>query len=160
MTARSARWYDAAPMAVGAAGKRGVQGGELVPRGKKRAVTWPLVVTPAVVFAVGCFVDFILSSSIQGKPAEQMFPAVSGLTVGALTVLTFARWRDAYIAAAGVYSAAAVIGATVGFSVTVRIAMIAACFVAIAASLVAYTLIPERMAVRVRRNDRGDRPKP
>jgi hypothetical protein len=37
--------------------------------------------------------------------------------------------------------------------------MVAACLVAIAASLVAYTLIPERHAVRVRPNDRGDRPK-
>ncbi len=128
-------------------------------RGKKRAATWPLIVTPALIFAVGCFVDFILSSSIQGLPSEQLFPAVSGLTVGALTVLTFARWRDAYIAAAAVYSAAAVIGATVGFSVTVRIAMIAACLLAIAASLVAYALIPERRAVRVRPNDRGDRPR-
>lgn len=119
---------------------------------------WPLVVTPGLIFAVGCFVDFILSSSLQGKAAEQIFPAVSGLIVGALTVLTFARWRDAYIAAAGVYSAAAVIGATVAYSVPVRISMIAACLVAIAASLVAYALVPERKLVRVRPNDRGDRP--
>jgi hypothetical protein len=128
-------------------------------RGKKKAVTWPLVVTPALIFAVGCFVDFILSSSLLGKPAEQIFPAVSGLIVGGLTVLTFARWRDAYIAAAAVYSAAAVIGATVGYAIPVRASIIAACLLAIVASLIAYTLIPERKAVKVRSDSRGDRPR-
>jgi hypothetical protein len=129
-----------------------------VQRGRKRAATWPLVLTPALIFGVGCFVDFILSSSLQGKPAEQMFPAVSGLTVGALTVLTFARWRDAYIMATAVYSGAAVIGATVNYSITVRAALIAACLAAIVASLVAYTLMPEPRLAKACSDNRGDRP--
>ena len=57
-------------------------------RGKKKAATWPLIVTPALIFAVGCFADFVLSSSIQGRSSDQLFPAVSGLVVGVLTVLT------------------------------------------------------------------------
>jgi hypothetical protein len=129
-----------------------------VQRGKKKAATWPLIVTPAVIFAVGCFADFVLSSSIQGRSSDQLFPAVSGLVVGVLTVLTFARMRDAYIAAAAIYSAVAVIGATVSYPVTVRVAVIAACLVAVAASLVAYTLVPERKTVRVSSNDRRNRP--
>jgi hypothetical protein len=131
-----------------------------VQRGKKRAVTWPLMITPAVVFAVGCFVDFILSSSIQGKASEQLFPAISGLTVGALTVLTFARWRDAYIAVAAIYTAAAIIGTTVPFSVSARLGMIAACLFAIGLSLIAYALVPQPQAIQVQSNDRDRNPRP
>lgn len=125
-------------------------------RGKKRAAVWPLIVTPALIFAVGVFADFVLSAFVQGLPAESILSAVSGVTVGALTVLTFARRRDAYIVAAGLYSAVAIIAATLTISLPLRLALVVACLVAVTAALLASIVAPEPQAVNVR-NDRPRR---
>lgn len=69
---------------------------------EKRAVTapmWTLIAVPALIFAMGTIADIALNSAITGGYAERFLPEIGGLTVGTLTVLTFARRRAAYLAA-------------------------------------------------------------
>lgn len=127
-------------------------------RGKK-AATWPLIVTPAMIFGVGCFADFALSSAVHGPNAERLLPAVAGLTIGTLTVLTFARRRDAYIVAAALFTAVAIIAVTLAASVATRAGLCAASLAAVGASLASYTLVPERKPASIRPDSRDNRPR-
>lgn len=127
-------------------------------RGKK-AATWPLIVIPAVVFAVGCFADFALSSAVHGPNAERLLPAVAGLTIGTLTVLTFAKRRDAYIVTAALFTAVAIIAATLSASVATRVGLCAASLAVVSASLAAYSLLPARTPADVRADSRDNRPR-
>jgi hypothetical protein len=128
-------------------------------RSGKKAATWPLIVTPAMIFGVGCFADFALSTAVHGPNIERALPACAGLTIGTLTVLTFAKRRDAYIVAAALFTAVAVIAVTLSAAVTLRAGLCAACLAAVGASLASYVLVPERKLTSVRQESREDRPR-
>jgi hypothetical protein len=130
-----------------------------VRRNGKKAAIWPLIVTPAMIFAVGCFADFVLSTVVHGPNIERMLPACAGLTIGTLTVLTFAKRRDAYIVAAALFTAVAIIAVTLAASVALRAGLCAACLAAVGASLASYALVPERKLASARSESREDRPR-
>lgn len=119
--------------------------------------TWPLIATPTVIFGAGGFADFALSTAVHGPNIERVLPACAGLTIGTLTVLTAARRRDAYIVAAALYTAVAIIAVTLAASIALRASLCATCLAAVGASLGAYTLLPEREAAPVRPDRRDDR---
>lgn len=128
-------------------------------RSKKKAASWPLVVTPAVIFGVGCFADYALSTAVHGPNAEILLPAVAGLTVGTLTVLTFAKRRDAYIVTAALFTAVAVIAVTLAAPAAVRVVLCACSLAVVSASLGAYTLVPVPKTATVRaESQRKNRP--
>jgi hypothetical protein len=112
-----------------------------------------------MIFAVGCFADFTLSTAVHGPNAELLLPAVAGLTVGTLTVLTFAKRRDAYIVAAALFTAVAIIAVTLAASVAARAGLCAACLAAVGTSLASYTLVPARKPAGVRPDSRDNRPR-
>lgn len=128
-------------------------------RRKRNAATWLFAVMPAIIFGVGCFVDYALSSAVHGPNVERIFPAVAGLTVGTVTVLTAAKRRDAYIAAAAIFSAVAVIAITLAAPVAIRVALCSCCLLAVAASLGAYALAPAPGFVGARSDSRDTRPR-
>lgn len=127
-------------------------------RSGKNAATWPLIVTPAIIFGVGCFADFALSTAVHGPNIEQMLPTCAGVIVGTLTVLTFAKRRDAYLVAAALFTAVAIIAVTLAASVALRTGLCAACLAAVGASLASYALVPERRLASARSEYRDDRP--
>jgi len=59
---------------------------------------------PAVILAMGCIADVALNVAITDPQAGRFLPEVCGLAVGALTVLTFARRRHAYLAAGAIFA--------------------------------------------------------
>jgi hypothetical protein len=120
---------------------------------------WPLIVTPAMIFGAGCFADFVLSTAVHGPNIERMLPACAGLTIGTLTVLTFAKRRDAYIVAAALFTAVAIIAVTLAASVVLRAGLCAVCLATVGASLASYTLVPERKLASARSRSRDDRPR-
>lgn len=124
---------------------------------EKREAMWPLVVTPAMIFGVGCFTDFVLSTVVHGPNIERALPACAGLVVGTLTVLTFAKRRDAYIIAAALFTAVAIIAITLAASVALRLGLCAACLAVIGASLASYSLVPEQGLRPARPEHRDDR---
>ena len=125
---------------------------------EKHAATWPLIVTPAMTFGVGCFADFVLSTCVHGPTIEQALPTCAGLTIGALTVLTFAKRRDAYIVAAALFTAVAIIAVTLPTSVALRVSLSTSCLAVVGTSLASYALPPEQRLSPVRPDRRDDRP--
>lgn len=104
-------------------------------RVRQWAARWPLVVTPALVFVVGCAVDIAVNAAVRGDLAERFLPEVCGMTVGLLTVLTFARRRVAYIGTAAMFVLAEMIVIALPLDLPVRLALGAACLVTTAACL-------------------------
>jgi hypothetical protein len=130
-----------------------------VRRSGKKATTWPLIVAPAMIFGVGCFADFVLSTAVHWPNIEQLLPACAGVIIGTLTVLTFAKRRDAYLVAAALFTAVAIIAVTLAASVALRATLCAACLAAVGASLASYTLVPERRLASARSESRDDLPR-
>jgi hypothetical protein len=126
---------------------------------RKKAAMWPLIVTPAMIFGAGCFADFVLSTAVHGPNIERMLPACAGLTIGTLTVLTFAKRSDAYIVAAALFTAVAIIAVTLAASVALRAGLCAVCLATVGASLASYILVPERKLASARSRSRDDRPR-
>lgn len=104
-------------------------------RVRQWAARWPLVVTPTLVFVVGCAVDIAVNSAIRGDLTERVLPEICGLTIGLLTVLTFARRRSAYIGTAAMFVLAEMVVVALPLDLSVRLALSAACFVTAAACL-------------------------
>ncbi len=120
---------------------------------------WPPIVAPAMVFGAGCFADFVLSTAAHGPNIELALPACAGVLIGTLTVLTFAKRRDAYLVAAALFTAVAIIAVTLAASLVLRASLCAACFVAIGTSLASYALVPARARALARPERRDDRPR-
>lgn len=99
------------------------------------AARWPLVVTPALVFLVGCTVDIAINATVRGGYAERFLPEMCGLIVGILTVLTFARRRGAFVGTAVVFVLAEMILIALPLDLPVRLALCAACLGTAAACL-------------------------
>lgn len=99
------------------------------------AKRWVLRVMPVVVFAMGCVADLVLNAAATGPRAERFLPELCGLTVGMLTVLTFAARRQAYLAAGAVFLFVEMVAVTLGMPLGLRaglcmasLATAAACF--------------------------------
>jgi hypothetical protein len=136
-----------------------MSGEAFVRRRGKNAAIWPLIVTPAMIFGVGCFADFVLSTAVHGPNIEQVLPACAGVIIGTLTVLTFSKRRDAYLVAAALFTAVAIIAVTLAASMMLRATLCAACLAAVGASLVSYILVPEGRLASARSERRADRPR-
>ncbi|MGI8856954.1 MAG: hypothetical protein ACR2JW_14500 [Thermomicrobiales bacterium] len=118
---------------------------------------WPPIVTPAMIFGTGCFADFVLSTAVHGPNIERALPACAGLMVGTLTVLTFAKRRDAYLVAAALFTAVALIAVTLAASLALRASLCAACLIAVGASLASYAVVPEQKRAPARSESRDER---
>ncbi len=104
-------------------------------RVRQWAAQWPLVVTPALVFVVGCAVDVAINAAVRGDLAQRLVPEVCGLAVGLLTVLTFARRRVAYVGTAAMFVLAEMVVIALPLDLTIRLVLCAACLVTAAACL-------------------------
>ncbi len=111
-------------------------------RQEENAVRFSLVFAPVLVFFVGCFVDIALNSVLSGPRVSMFLPEVCGLTVGALTVLTFARRRDAYLVAGAVYAVVEMLAVTAPMDVPMRIAVCVACLAVAVICLTVYVRVP------------------
>ena len=104
-------------------------------RTKSATMEWILRAMPVMIFAAGCIIDAVFNGTIQGTMADRFLPEICGLTVGVLTVLTFAKRRSAYLAAGAVFIVVEMIAITLALPLALRaglcalsLAMAAVCF--------------------------------
>lgn len=109
---------------------------------KAQATTWSLFLTPLLVFSVGCFVDVALNTAVAGGRLNMFLPEVCGLTVGALTVLTFSRRRSAYLLAATIFTVTEMAAVLLPMQSAMRIAVCGACVVMTALCVMIFAYVP------------------
>ncbi len=97
------------------------------------APMWALIAVPALIFVMGTIADITLNSAIDGPFAERFLPEICGLTIGVLTVLTFARRRAAYLAAGAIFVLVEMVVITLDLPLAVRAAVGAGALVTTAA---------------------------
>jgi hypothetical protein len=102
------------------------------------ATKWILWVMPVVIFAMGCVADLVLNAAVTSPQAGRFLPEVCGLTVGMLTVLTFAMRRQAYLAAAAIFVFVEMVAVTLHMPLSPHIGVCAASLLTAAACLVIY----------------------
>jgi len=122
------------------------------------ATTWVLWVMPVVIFAMGCIADLVLNAAVHNPQAERFLPEVCGLTVGVLTVLTFAMRRQAYLAAGVVFIVVEMLAVTLPIPFGLRVGVCAASLLTAAASLAVYMRGPWATPEAVYVEERGKRP--
>lgn len=98
-------------------------------------MAWILWVMPFIILVMGCFADAVLNAAVTDPQARRFLPEVCGLTVGMLTVLTFAMRRGAYLAAGVVFIVVEMAAVALPMPFSIRagtcaasLAMAAACF--------------------------------
>ncbi len=117
-----------------------------------------VTVTSALIFGVGCFSEYFLSLVILDADTSRYASATIGAVVFALTRWAWMRREAAYVVAAAVFTAMAIIAgslplssATNGVLATLSLAVVASC-------IIAYRLAPDAQsadaAARVRQNER------
>ncbi len=104
-------------------------------RASNGAMNWVLRAMPVLIFAMGSVTDAIFNATIHGDIAGRFLPEICGLTVGVLTVLTFARRRSAYLMAGAVFIVVEMVAVTLALPLGLRfglcalaLAMAALCF--------------------------------
>lgn len=105
---------------------------------------------PALILAMGCIADVALNTAIHGTQLDRFLPEICGMTVGMLTVLTFAMRRQAYLAAGAAFLVVEMIAVTlttVGFPA--RMGLCAAFLLTAAACFAIYARGPWTDARRV-----------
>ena len=118
------------------------------------APLWTLIAVPALIFAMGTIADITLNSAIDGSYAERFLPEICGLTVGVLTVLTFARCRKAFFAAGTIFILVEMIAITLALPLGVRAVVGAGALVTAAACFALFiygpweTITPARQRLR------------
>ncbi len=103
------------------------------------AMVWTLRIMPIIIFVMGCVADAVLNSAIHGPQADRFLPEICGMTVGMLTVLTFARRRQAYLAAGLVFVFVEMVAVTLPLSLVMRATIGGVSLTTAAASLLVYT---------------------
>jgi hypothetical protein len=105
-------------------------------------MAWVLRVMPLIIFAMGCIADLVLNVAVTDPQAQRFLPEICGLTVGMLTVLTFAMRRQAYLAAGVVFMVVEMAAVALAMPFGIRLGTCAASLAVAAACLVIYTRGP------------------
>ncbi len=116
-----------------------------------------LLFMPVMIFAMGCVADLVLNSAVTNPQAGKFLPEICGLTVGALTVLTFARRRHSYLVAAAVFTFTEMIAITLPLPIIVRAAVCCALVVTAAACMAVYVRGPWSTLRAIPIEERADR---
>ncbi len=107
---------------------------------------------PVIVFVMGCVADAVVNGAVHDPQAQRFLPELCGMTVGMLTVLTFAMRRQAYFAAGAIFVCVEMIAITLEMSTGLRIGLCAASLATAAACFVIYLrgpwANPETISVR------------
>lgn len=106
------------------------------------APMWTLIAVPALIFVMGAIADIALNSAIKGPYVERFLPEICGLTVGTLTVLTFARRRKAFLAAGAIFVLTQMIVITLDLPLGARAAISAGALLTAALCIAVYTYGP------------------
>ena len=99
---------------------------------------WILRLMPVIVFIMGVVADAVLNAAVHDPQAQRFLPELCGMTVGALTVLTFAMRRQAYLAAGAIFIFVEMIAVTLEMSMGLRIGLCAASLVTAVACFIIY----------------------
>jgi len=103
---------------------------------------WILRVMPVIILAMGCFADAVLNTAVTDPQAQRFLPEICGLTVGMLTVLTFAMRRQAYLATGVVFIVVEMAAVALAMPLGIRIGTCAASLAIAAACIAIYTRGP------------------
>jgi hypothetical protein len=122
------------------------------------ATKWVLWVMPVVIFAMGCVADLVLNAAATSSQAERFLPEVCGLTVGMLTVLTFAMRRQAYLVAGAIFVFVEMVAVTLHMPLGPHIGICAASLLTAAACFAVYLRGPWTTADAVYVRERENRP--
>jgi hypothetical protein len=107
-------------------------------RGTDAPTRWILRLMPVIVFLMGCVADAVVNGAVNDPQARRFLPELCGMTVGMLTVLTFAMRRQAYLAAGAVFVFVEMVAVTLEMSMGLRIGLCAASLVTAAACFAIY----------------------
>jgi hypothetical protein len=107
-------------------------------RATDAATKWVLWVMPVVIFAMGCVADLVLNAAATSPQAGRFLPELCGLTVGMLTVLTFAMRRQAYLAAGAIFIFVEMVAVTLHMPLGLHIGVCAASLLTAAACFAVY----------------------
>jgi hypothetical protein len=113
---------------------------------------------PVIIFAMGCVADLVLNSAVHDPQAGRFLPEICGLTVGALTVFTFAKRRHSYLIAAAVFTFTEMVAITLPLPTIARASVCCALVLTAAACLAVYVRGPweaRRLAYAEERADRS-----
>jgi hypothetical protein len=127
-------------------------------RGTDAPTRWILRLMPVIVFMMGCVADAVVNGAVSDPRAERFLPELCGMTVGMLTVLTFAMRRQAYLAAGAIFIFVEMIAVTLEMSMDLRAGLCAASLVTAAACFVIYLRGPWATAEAVSVREQGERP--
>ncbi len=122
------------------------------------ATRWVLWAMPVVVFAMGAVADLVLNAAITSPQAERFLPEVFGLTIGMLTVLTFAMRRQAYLVAGVLFIFVEMVAVTLQMPPGMYIGVCAASLLTATACFAVYTRGPWVVADPVYAREREKRP--
>lgn len=119
---------------------------------------WILWVMPVVVLAMGSVADLVLNAAATSPQAERFLPELFGLTVGMLTVLTFAMRRQAYLVAGVLFVFVEMVAVTLQMPLGMYIGVCAASLLTAAACFAVYARGPWMVADPVYTREREKRP--
>jgi hypothetical protein len=122
------------------------------------ATKWVLWAMPVVIFAMGCVADLVINAAATSPQAERFLPELCGLTVGVLTVLTFAMRRQAYLAAGAVFIFVEMVAVTLHMPPVMRAGVCAASLLTAVACLAVYLRGPWATSDAVYVREREKRP--
>jgi hypothetical protein len=121
-------------------------------KGTDAPTRWILRLMPVIVFVMGCVADAVVNGAANDPRAQRFLPELCGMTVGMLTVLTFAMRRQAYLAAGAIFVFVEMIAVTLEMSMNLRVGLCAASLVTAAACFAIYLrgpwATPETVSVR------------
>ena len=121
-------------------------------------MNWAMRVMPVVIFAMGCVADLVLNAAATSPQAERFLPEICGLTVGVLTVLAFAMWRQAYLAAGIAFSFVEMVAVTLQMPLGMHVGVCVASLVTAAACFAIYARGPWTTADAVYVREQEERP--
>lgn len=127
-------------------------------KGTDAPTRWILRVMPVIVFIMGCVADAVLNAAVHDPQTRRFLPEICGLTVGVLTVLTFAMRRQAYLAAGAIFVFVEMVAVTIEMPFGVRMGLCAASLVTAAACFAVYTRGPWATPSPVYVREQGERP--
>lgn len=126
-------------------------------KGTDAPTRWILRVMPAIVFIMGCVADAVLNAAAHDPQTRRFLPEICGLMVGALTVLTFAMRRQAYLATGALFVFVEMVAVTLAMPTGVRIGLCAASLATAAACFAIYLRGPWATPSAAYAREQGER---
>jgi hypothetical protein len=121
-------------------------------------MAWVLRVMPFIILATGCIADAILNAAVTDPQAQRFLPEICGLTVGMLTVLTFAMRRQAYLATGVVFIVVEMAAVALAMPMGIRVGACAASLAMAATCFAIYARGPWMTPNPAYAGDREERP--